>query len=174
MAEEDRATTSSIKIPSWDGTEGEKAQMHVAKLESVAELGGCAEALEMSFESALPTSETQTTQTEDEKKAVKLNKKARAVIVQGVCGTKGMEYIREGKTNEYPKGIACRMYKAIKDKIQKQDAVTPVEIEGDIAAISMRQDDNPKVLFDQISTIKFKYERDDDPSIIVLKTCCML
>ena len=84
MAEEDRATTSSIKIPSWDGTEGEKAQMCGAKLESVAELGGYAEALEMSFESALPTSETLTTQTEDEKKAVKLNKKARAVIVQGI------------------------------------------------------------------------------------------
>ena len=78
MAEEDRATASSIKIPSWDGTEGEKAQTHVAKLESAAELGGYAEALEMSFESALPTSETQPTQTEDEKKAVKLNRKARA------------------------------------------------------------------------------------------------
>ena len=52
MAEEDRATASSIKIPTWDGTEGEKAQMHVTKLESAAELGGYAEALEMSFESA--------------------------------------------------------------------------------------------------------------------------
>ena len=29
MAEEDRATASSIKIPTWDGTEGEKAQTHV-------------------------------------------------------------------------------------------------------------------------------------------------
>ena len=76
MAEEDRATASSIKIPTWDGTEGEKAQMHVAKLESVAELGGHAEASEMSCESALPSSETQAVQTEDEKKAVKLNKKA--------------------------------------------------------------------------------------------------
>ena len=78
MAEEDRATTPSIKIPSWDGTEGEKAQMHVTKLESAAELGGYAEALEMSYESALPTSETQTVQTDDEKKAAKLNKKARS------------------------------------------------------------------------------------------------
>ena len=56
MAEEDRATVSSIKIPTWDGTEGEKAQTHVAKLESAAELGGHAEALEMSFENALPSS----------------------------------------------------------------------------------------------------------------------
>ena len=59
------------------------------------------------------------------------------------------------------------MHKAIKDKIQKQDAVTPIKIEGEIAAMSMRQDDNPKVLFDQISTIKFKYERDDDPSTVM-------
>ena len=137
MAEEDRATASSIKIPSWDGTEGEKAQMHGAKLESVAELGGHAKALEMSIDSALPTSETLTTQTEDEKKAVKLNKKARAVIIQGVCGTKGMEYIREGKTNEYPKGLACRMCKAIKDKIQKQDAVTPIDIAAMSPSISI-------------------------------------
>ena len=85
MAEEDRATTSSIKIPTWDGTEGEKAQTHVTKLESAAELGGYAEALEMSFENALPSSETQAIQTDDEKKAVKLNKKARAVVAQGVC-----------------------------------------------------------------------------------------
>ena len=58
MAEEDRATASSIKIPTWDGTEGEKAQikMHAAKLESAAELGGYAEASEMSFENALPSS----------------------------------------------------------------------------------------------------------------------
>jgi len=73
MAEEDRATASSIKIPTWDGTEGEKAQMHVAKLESAAELGGYAEALEMSFENAPPSSETQVIQTDDEKKAVKPN-----------------------------------------------------------------------------------------------------
>ena len=137
MAEEDRATASSIKIPTWDGTEGEKAQMHVAKLESAAELGGYAEALEMSFENALPSIETQAVQTEDEKKAVKLNRKARAVVAQGTCGVKGMECVREGKTNEHAKGLACKMHKAVKDKIQKQDAVTPIEIEGDIAAMSM-------------------------------------
>ena len=41
----------------------------MTKLESVAELGGCAEALEMSFESQLPPSETQAIQTDDQKKA---------------------------------------------------------------------------------------------------------
>ena len=31
----------------------------------------------------------------------------------------------------------------------------------------MRQDDNPKALFDQMSTIKFKHERDDDPGTVM-------
>ena len=113
MAEEDRATASSIKIPTWDGTEGEKAhQMHVTKLESAAELGGCAKALEMSFESELPPNETQAIQTDDQKKAAKLNKKARAAITQGACSTKGMEFVREGKTDACRKGMACKMFKA--------------------------------------------------------------
>ena len=61
------------------------------------------------------------------------------MIAQDACSAKGMEHIREGKTNEHVKGLACKMHKAVKDKIQKQDAVTPIEIEGDIAAMSMRQ-----------------------------------
>ena len=75
-----------------------------------------------------------------------------------------MEFIRAGKTPGYPKGMACKMLQAIKDKIQKQDTITAIELETDIAAMSMKRDENPKVSFDQTSAIKFKYERDDDPS----------
>jgi len=121
----------------------------VTKLESVAELGGHADALEMSFESQLPPNETQAVQTDDQKKAAKLNKKARAAIMQGACSAKGMECIREGETDAHRKGLACKMHKAIKDKIQKQDAVTAIKIEGEMAAMLMRPDDNPKALFDQ-------------------------
>ena len=163
MAEEDRAT-ASIKIPTWDGAEGEKAQIYVTKLESVAELGGYAEALETSYVRQLPATEGEATQTEAQQRAVKHNKKARAAIAQGTCSEKGMEHIRAGKTPEHPKGLACKMAKAIKDAVQKQDNVTAIELEADTAETTMQKDDDPKVSFDKVSKVRFKYERDDDPN----------
>ena len=89
---EDRAI-ALIKIPTWDGTEGEKAQIHVTKLESVAELGGHADALETSHLRQLPATEGEATQTDEQKTAVKHNKKASAAIAQSMCSERGMECI---------------------------------------------------------------------------------
>jgi len=91
MAEAEDRATASIKIPTWDGAEGEKAQIHVTKLESVAELGGHADASETSHMRQLPATEGEATQTDEQKLAVKHNKKARAAIAQGTCSERGME-----------------------------------------------------------------------------------
>ena len=133
MAETEDRATASIKIPTWDGTEGEKAQIYVTKLESVAELGGYADALETSHVRQLPVTEGEATQTDEQKLAVKHNKRARAVITQGTCSEKGMEHIQAGKMPEHPKGLACKMATAINGAIQKQDNVTAIESEADTA-----------------------------------------
>ena len=60
------------------------------------------------------------------------------------------------------------MVEAIKDAIQKQDSVTTIELETEIAeTINMKECEDPKALFDKVSKIRFKCERDDDPSTLI-------
>ena len=125
MAETEDRATALIKIPTWDGTEGEKAQIHVTKLESVAELGGHANALETSHLRQLPATEGEAMQTDEQKLAVKPNKRARAAIAQGMCSEKGMEHIRAGKMPECPKGLACKMWQRRLKMLFKSKTTSP-------------------------------------------------
>ena len=60
-------------------------------------------------------------------------------------------------TDDCPGGIAYKVFERLKKKYQPKDGLTDVELQERLTSISMKKDDNPDLLFDQLSTIKNWY-----------------
>jgi hypothetical protein len=65
--------------------------------------------------------------------------------------------VLETMTDNKPGGIAFKLFDRLKKKYQPKDGITDVAVQERLTAISMKKDDNPDVLFDQLSIIKNWY-----------------
>ena len=62
-------------------------------------------------------------------------------------------YIHEAMTAEYPDGLAFLVVRQLLDDFQPQDKMSRVELRRRLNAIKMKPNENPKRLFEQISTV---------------------
>ena len=57
-------------------------------------------------------------------------------------------------STDYPRGTAYGIMELLKEEFHPQDKLSTVEIKTKLAAVSMRERENPTTLFEQIDTIK--------------------
>jgi hypothetical protein len=151
----------SLKLPTFDGSH-KKFTLWWIRFMGFAECHNFAKALQPEPESDLPTSSTTVIDesTEDGKKqaqAKKRNNIAMANFAQAFTSEGLMNILLKSMSAEWPRGKACLVVQGLFKKYQPQDVVTLVELRMALNKVSMKKNQDPATLFEQLKAIENKY-----------------
>ncbi len=156
MTDDDAVWHKSVRMPTFDGTEGE-FQIFWVRYRAYAEVHDFARALVHDTDMPADNSELidETTPVGKlQKAAVKRNKIAMANFTMAFTSEGTISLIYKAETTNWPDGLASLVTDALKAKYMPQDTVTRVELRQMLNKVSMKPNSNPAVIFEQISTIK--------------------
>ena len=150
-----------LRLPETDGDK-KTLDMWWTRFYSYAECYGFSECLKATAEADLPASAAAVVdETTDPGKlqaaARKRNKLAVASFTMAFQTESMMSMVYKSKTAEYPGGLAHLIVAQLLAKLQPKDKVARVEMRQALNKVSMKDHDDPRTLFEQISTIENKY-----------------
>ena len=91
--------------------------------------------------------------------AKKRNEVAMANLAMAFTNEACMGLIYKSMTTEWPSGLAYKVIEELMAKYQPQDTITRVEIRQMLNRVSMKKDEDPATLFEQISSIRNRYSK---------------
>ena len=157
----EHSSDKTVKLPLFDGTV-KSYQTWKMQLEFYAAIYGFTSALEKGGDPNMPASHDATI---DETKAEgKLQAKAKKTNLIAM-GNLAMSFktdtlvgiVNRSKSKEWPHGLAWKVMESLKKKFEPQDNISMVELRIELSKVSMKKNDNPEVIFDQISKIKNRF-----------------
>jgi hypothetical protein len=107
-------------------------------------------------------------------KAKKRNAIAMANLTMVFTSETTMGLVYKAQTEEWPGGLAYLVMAALKAKYMPDDVITKVELRQMLGKVKMKKDDEPSVLFEQLSAIENRFNKpgqqipDDDLIAAVL------
>jgi hypothetical protein len=151
----------SVRLPTFDGSV-ETFQIFWMRFKAYAKVYKFAQALKIGGETDLPASDGTTIDqtTEPGKKqaaAKKRNEIALANFTMAFTSEGTISLVYKASTADWPDGLAHLVVVAMLNRYMPQDTVTRVELRQMLNKVSMKQNDDPRVIFEQISTIENRY-----------------
>jgi hypothetical protein len=107
-------------------------------------------------------------------KAKKKNAIAMANLTMAFTSEMTMGLVYKAQTEEWPGGLAYLVVAALKAKYMPDDVITIVKLRWMLRKVKMKKDDEPSILFEQLSAIKNRSNEpgeqipDDDLIAVVL------
>ena len=158
----ENAAVKSIRLPMFDG-KPEKFQVWWTRFRAYAGVFGFIKALKKGGETALPpTEDALLDDTSETDKlmiaALKRNAIAMANLTMAFTTDATMALVYESLNDEdWPGGLAHKVIDALKKKYQPQDTMTRVELRQMLNKVSMKKEQDPASIFEQLSSIKNRY-----------------
>ena len=116
---------------------------------------GFQKALKESAEAYLPTSEeVEVEEGSNADKAHNRNLNAMMYLMMAFTTESNMTMIMRAQTDDWPSGLAWKVVKELLEKYKPNDNMARVEARMMLNNVSMKNDDDPSVLFEQISQIQ--------------------
>jgi hypothetical protein len=115
------------------------------------------QALKTGGETTMPTSDDVTvdaTTHPQVAKAKKRNAIAMANLTMAFTSEMTMGLVHKAQTEEWPGGLAYLVVAALKAKYMPDDVITKVELRKMLAKVKMKKDNEPSILFKQLSAIE--------------------
>ena len=157
----DSTAVKALKLPAFDGKE-ESYQVWVIRFHAYARVFGFDAALKANGEAELPATESTTVSptgvTDAPKRAaIKRNSIAIANLTMAFSTNEAMTMIYDAGTPEWPSGLAWKIMESMKKKFAPDDTISKVELRRQLNKISMKKNDDPATLFEQLSVVRNKY-----------------
>lgn len=152
----------SARLPTFDGTL-DKFPVWWTRFEAFAVVHKFEKAIRVNGpDSDLPASDSEAIDenTEDGKKksaAKKRNAIAMAHLSMAFTKEATMRLIYKAKSQAWPGGLAHEVVKGLFKKYRPIDTMTLVELRQALGKVSMKQKDDPAVIFEQIGSIENRY-----------------
>lgn len=175
----DSAVEKTVKLPTFDG---ERKNFHVwwTRFKAYATVYKFSAALKIGGEADLPQKEDDVldeTKSDEKRKADarKRNGVAMANLAMSFTTESLMGMIYKAVTTEYPGGLAHLVVQALFKKYEPDDKITRVEMRELLAKVSMKANQDPTSLFEQISAIQNRYNNasrkidEEDLIAVILK-----
>ena len=158
---ENQKLEKTVKLPTFDGKRS-SFQIWWTRFLAYATVFMFRQALVIGGESKLPQTEDEVldlTEEDDRKKelARKRNAVAMANLTMAFTGEETMGLIYDAQSQEWPAGLAHKVVKALMSKYQPEDTITRVELRQMLNGVTMKKDEDPATIFEQISAIKNRY-----------------
>jgi len=161
-ADEDKETKSdsesTVKLPTFNG-DASRFQMWWTQFQAYAALNKFIEAVQKTRDPNLPATESTVIDdlTDEGKKqasAVKKNAKAFASLAMAFTSERLLGLLTKAKTKEWPNGLACLVIKGMLIRYQPKDRMSRVELRRQLNQVTMKKDEDPSTLFEQIAKKK--------------------
>ena len=156
------AIMSSMKhVPTWDG---EKTTFTVwwNRFEAFAEMTGFSDALEESIKTKLPTKkgvyDSDPVIKNEQEDATAINDVAIWAFTTAFQASRTWSMMFEARSKDWPKGIAWKIAKKLKTDNQPTDRMALVDYRLMVSKITMKESDEPKVLFEKIAEIRNMFQ----------------
>ena len=154
-------SSKSVSVPSFNG-KNEEYEMFWIRFQAYASLKGFEVSIDPEqMDVELPVKynvfDTDADIMKIEKEAIKRNSQAVAAFTLAFKTPALMNLINEGKTADYPNGLAYLIAKEMRDQYKPQDRVTKVEAINALRAIRCKKNQRPDKFFNKLSTAKSKY-----------------
>ena len=153
--------TKSLRLPTFDG-KPEHYQVWITRFRAYAGVLGFSASLKDFGETSLPATEEEDLDELDTVqvpriKARKRNAVAVANLTMAFTTDKAMSIVYDSATTSWPSGLAWKIIKAMKKKYQPEDTISRVELRRQLNAVTMKRNEDPATLFEQISGVKNSY-----------------
>jgi hypothetical protein len=168
--------TTSVCLPLFDG-QHKNYQIWWTRCMAYASVHQFTQALKTGGEAAMPASDEVTvdvTTHPQVAKAKKRNAIAMANLTMAFTREMTMGLVYKAQTEEWPEGLAYLVVAALKAKYMPDDVITKVELRQMLAKVKMKKDDEPSIIFEQLSAIENRFNKpgqqipDDDLIAAVL------
>ena len=151
----------SIKLPTFDGKEGIFA-MFWTRFKAYASMKGFLLAIQENAEADLPVDETTVLDPNDpveaaQEKARKRNSLAVASFTMAFTTATLMMLVHWSCNADYPSGLGWQIVKGLFKRYRPSDNITHVELRMMLNCVTMRPNDDPLVLFEQLNKIQEAY-----------------
>ena len=167
MTEDSGSSGGGVKLPQFDGEES-SYPIWETRFAAYARLKRFEQALRDSVD--LPDNQSKhdmmlakSTSTNDEKfkiKNTRANETAMAQLTMAFQTSYLLTHVKQSKTTEWPHGLAYKIMKSLAVEFEPKDEVSKVELKRDLNRVRMKEKDDPKSLFSQLTEIERKYETD--------------
>jgi hypothetical protein len=154
--ESERLDARLTTIPLFKGDEA-KYPNWLRVFMSACDRQNCVEALRSTHAAALPANPNAGNLTDPQKLAVKKNKDAVNLLNTALQGDTMGLFITKTYTDAYPLGVAWRVMEGLRIRFNPKGIDTSVNYQNEMAAVSMRQKENPGLMIDKIEGIKARY-----------------
>ena len=152
---------TSARIPSFDGEE-ENFQVWWTRFQAFARVKRFEKALKVDAD--LPGTQAELDALDPKKVADKAgiraglrNDTAVAQLTMAFQTAGLIDKVNQAKIMDWPDGLATSIVTRLKRDFQPIDRISRVEMRRKMNEVSMKNDDDPKVIFEQISTIRNHY-----------------
>ena len=147
----------TIQVPLFDGTP-KSFSLFWTKFKAFAGMKGFQKALKESAEADLPTSEeAEVEEGSNADKARNRNLNVMTYLTMAFTTESNMTMIMRAQTDNWPSGLAWKVVKELLEKYKPNDNMARVEARMMLNNVSMKSDDDPNVLFEQISQIQNRF-----------------
>ncbi len=159
--DDDQAYAKSVRLPTFDGTDAE-FQIFWMRFKAYAKVYKFASALKIGGEADMPASDAEVIDLTDvqglrQEAAKKRNEIAIANFTMAITSEGTISLVYKAATADWPDGLAHLIVVAMLQRYMPQDTVTRVELRQMLNKVSMKPNDDPRVIFEQISTIENRY-----------------
>ena len=153
--------SKTVNVPSFSG-ENSEFDMFWTRFQAYASLKGFEDSvnpdqMDVELPAKYNVFDTDADKEKKEKLAVKKNSTAVAAYTLAFKTPALMNIVNEGKTADYPNGLAYLIARELRNQYKPQDRVTKVEAINALRAIKMKRSQRPDKFFNKLKTAKSKY-----------------
>ena len=158
------SSSKSVRLPAFDGTR-KGFQMWWTRFLAFAAVYKFEEALQIGGEEMPDDYKEKLDEQVPEEKAMMQAKSRNATAMANLTmafqseATMGLVY--KAMDKKWPGGLAHKVVAAMLKKFQPNDTVTRVEMRQMLNEVSMKKDDDPSTIFEQLSSIENRYNTAD-------------
>lgn len=150
----------SMKLPLWNGKES-TFQVWWTRLVAYALVYGFHKALVGTEKNLLPDKEDDVVPDSDAGKKSDAARKRNAIAVANLTMAfttdSTMSMVYKAQTDDWPSGKAHEIVEILMKKFKPADTMSRVEMRVALTKIKMKKDDDPEVLFEQLSAVQNRY-----------------
>jgi hypothetical protein len=150
-------TNKGLLLPFFNG-DPNKFKGWWMRFKAYATIKNFAAAIERTKETELPATEVTDVSSDMPKKSARdRNMMAIACLTASFQDDGLLNMVEQSMTSDWPSGLACVVVDELFKKYRPVDVMSRVEMRSRLNHVSMKTDDDPRVMFDQLASIQNAY-----------------
>jgi hypothetical protein len=150
-------SAKSLPLPLFDGAPT-KFKSWWMKIKSYATITNFAQAIQRTAKADLPPTEDADVSSDNKKRlARQRNLMAISCLTMAFSDDALLNMVEQSETSDWPSGLAYTIFDELFKKYRPDDIISRVELRSKLSNVTMKADEDPRTLFNQLASIQSVY-----------------